>query len=361
MTSERRERRVAYEVAKTMHRAFYDLYFPVLVSGSKRALPMTEEATVELARLAAEMEAARLAWQASGRPEPIVAASPEHAGPSITLRVGYDFRYQCDQPTPMLFVLNIHSERAPDLIQPDHIVTEPPVRVTTYRDLFGNWCSRLLAPAGEIRLTSTATLRDSGLPDEAHPEARQHAVEELPDDTLQFLLPSRYCETELLSDIAWNRFGGTPEGWPRVQAICDFVHEHVTFGYEHARVTKTAWDVYNERTGVCRDFTHLGIALCRAMNIPARYCTGYITDIGTAAPYTDGDFAGWFEAYLGGRWHTFDPRNNVPRIGRVLVARGRDAADVPLSHSFGAATLTGFKVFADEIDDAGNVVPLGPR
>ena len=139
------------------------------------------------------------------------------------------------------------------------------------------------------------------------------------------------------------------------------MHEHVTFGYEHARVTKTAWDVYNERTGVCRDFTHLGVALCRAMNIPARYCTGYLSDIGTEPPYTDGDFAGWFEAYLGGQWHMFDPRNNVPRIGRVLVARGRDAADVPLSHSFGATTLTGFKVFADAIDDAGNVVPLGPR
>ena len=279
----------------------------------------------------------------------------------MKLQVGYDFRYQCTQPTPMLFVLNVHSERSADIIVPDHMVSDPVVPITTYRDAFGNWCSRLVAPPGEFRLSSMALLNDSGLRDEVHPEARQHAVQNLPDDTLQFLLPSRYCETELLSDIAWNLFGGTPEGWDRVQAICDFVHEHVTFGYAHARVTKTAWDVYNERTGVCRDFTHLSVALCRAMNIPARYCTGYLSDIGTEGPYTDSDFAGWFEAYLGGQWHMFDPRNNTPRIGRVLVARGRDAADVPLSHSFGAALLTGFKVFADEVDDASNVVPLGPR
>ena len=279
----------------------------------------------------------------------------------MILRVGYEFVYDCERPTPMLFVLNVHSERAPDIISPDIMVTTPSVPVTTYRDLFGNWCSRLVAPAGEIRLTATATLRDSGQPDEVATHAQQHLVQDLPDDTLQFLLPSRYCETELLSDIAWNLFGGTPEGWPRVQAICDFVHQHVTFGYEHARVTKTAWDVYNERTGVCRDFTHLGIALCRSMNIPARYCTGYVSDIGTPLPHSDGDFAGWFEAFLGGRWHTFDPRNNVPRIGRVLVARGRDAADVPLSHSFGPNTLTTFKVWADELDDDGAPVPGGTR
>ena len=193
-------------------------------------------------------------------------------------------------------------------------------------------------------------VRDSGRPDEIVPTARQHAVQDLPAETLQFLLASRYCETDLLSDMAWNLFGGTPEGWPRVQAICDFVHQHITFGYEHARSTKTAWDAYNERVGVCRDFTHLGIALCRAMNIPARYCTGYLGDIGTEPPYSPGDFSAWFEAYLDGRWHTFDPRNNVPRIGRVLMARGRDAADVPLSHAFGRALLTGFRVWTDEVE-----------
>lgn len=277
----------------------------------------------------------------------------------MNLNVGYELTYRCERATPMLFVLNIHSERAPDILIADRMTTTPHVEVSTYRDLFGNWCSRLVAPAGEITMSASATLRDSGEPDARHPDAWQHPVPELPDDTLQFLLPSRYCETDLLSDVAWARFGATAEGWARVQAICDFVHAHVTFGYEHARVAKTAWDVYNERTGVCRDFAHLGIALCRAMNIPARYCTGYLSDIGTAAPYTDGDFAGWFEAYLSGAWHTFDPRNNVPRIGRVLVARGRDAADVPLSHSFGAANLVGFRVFADELGPDGSIVPLG--
>lgn len=279
----------------------------------------------------------------------------------MILRVGYEFVFNCERPTPMLFVLNIHSERAPDIITPDLMVSNPPVPVTTYRDLFGNWCSRLVAPAGEIRLSATATLRDSGEPDEVAPDAQQHAVEDLPDETLQFLLPSRYCETELFSEVAWGLFGGTPSGWPRVQAICDFVHERVAFGYQHTRVTKTAWDVYNERTGVCRDYTHLAIALCRSMNIPARYCTGYLSDIDTLPPYGEGDFAGWFEAYLGGRWYTFDPRNNVPRVGRVLVARGRDAADVPLSHSFGPNTLTTFRVWADEIDSSGTHIPLGSR
>ena len=261
----------------------------------------------------------------------------------------------------MLLVLNVHADRVPDIVVPDLMVSDPAVPITTYHDVFGNRCSRLVAPAGAFQLRSNGRLYDSGLPDPVLPGARQHAVADLPDDTLRFLLPSRYCETELLSDIAWRLFSGTPEGWPRVQAICDFVHSHVNFGYEHARVTKTAWDVYNERSGVCRDFTHLGIALCRSMNIPARYCTGYLSDIGTAPPYTDGDFAGWFEAYLDGGWHTFDPRNNVPRVGRVLVARGRDAADVPLSHSFGPNVLTSFKVWTDELDAEGAVVPLGPR
>jgi transglutaminase-like putative cysteine protease len=274
----------------------------------------------------------------------------------LLLQVGYDFTFQCEHATPMLLVLNVHWERVPDITVPDVIVTDPPVPIRTYRDSFGNWCSRLVAPAGEFSLSSSATLWDAGLPDPSCPDAYQHEIADLPDEALQFLLPSRYCETELFGDIAWELFGSGPTGWARVQAICDFVHNHVTFGYEHARVTKTAWDVYNERTGVCRDFTHLAVTLCRAMNIPARYCTGYVSDIGTSPPYTDGDFAGWFEAYLGGAWHTFDPRNNVPRIGRVLVARGRDAADVPLSHSFGPNILTGFRVFADEVDADGRVL-----
>jgi len=250
----------------------------------------------------------------------------------------------------MVLVLNIHHSRASDIVKPDHLVTNPTVPVTAYRDAFGNWCSRLVAPAGQIRLTSDALVRDSGLVDPVVPTARQHAVEDLPSDTLQFLLGSRYCETDLLTDIAWDRFGGTPEGWPRVQAICDFAHEWVKFDYQDARSTRTAWETYNERVGVCRDYTHLAVALCRAMNIPARYCTGYLGDMGTEPPYGPGDFAAWFEAYLDGRWHTFDPRNNVPRIGRVLIAQGHDAADVPLSYTFGRTTMTSFKVWTDEVD-----------
>ena len=270
----------------------------------------------------------------------------------MLLRVGYEFVYDCPQPTPMVLLLNIHYSRAADIIVPDHLVTSPAVPVEAYRDSFGTWCSRIVAPAGVIRLSTDALVRDSDQTDVVVPHARQHKVEELPGETLLFLLGSRYCETDLLTQVAWDLFGNTPEGWPRVQAICDFVHERITFGYEHARATRTAWEAYNERTGVCRDYTHLAITLCRAMNIPARYCTGYLGDMGTELPWGAGDFAAWFEAYLDGRWYTFDPRNNVPRVGRVLIARGRDAADVPLSHSFGRATLTNFKVWTDEVDDA---------
>ena len=273
-------------------------------------------------------------------------------GGTVLLKVGYDFTYECPARTPMVLLLNIHHSRASDIIVPDHLTVTPSVPVETYRDAYGNWCSRLVAPAGTVRLTANAIVRDSGQPDVIVPAARQHAVEDLPSETLQFLLPSRYCETDLLSQMAWDLFAGTPEGWPRVQAICDFVHDRVTFGHEHARSTKTALDTFNERTGVCRDFTHLGIALCRAMNIPARYCTGYLGDIGTEPPYSAGDFSAWFEAYLDGHWYTFDPRNNIPRIGRVLIARGLDAADVPLSHTFGSTTLTNFLVWTDEIDES---------
>ncbi len=195
-------------------------------------------------------------------------------------------------------------------------------------------------------------VQDSGALDEVAPWAEQHALEQLPVETLLFLLGSRYCETDRLSDIAWSLFGQLPKGWPLVQAICDFAHERITFGYEHARPTKTAFDVYGEQRGVCRDYAHLAITLCRCMNIPARYCTGYLGDIGMPPPYPPGDFAAWFEAYLGGRWYTFDPRNNVPRIGRILMARGRDATDVAIVTSFGPCTLAGFKVITDEVAPA---------
>jgi transglutaminase-like putative cysteine protease len=271
----------------------------------------------------------------------------------MQIRVGYELIYGCPQPTPMILTLNVHFSRASDLVRPDHILTDPPTPITAYRDGFGNWCSRIVAPPGDIRITTDAIVRDSGLPDPVEPDAPQHAVEDLPTDTLVYLLGSRYCETDRLSETAWSLFGNTPPGWPRVQAICDFVHDHIDFGYHHARATRTALEAFHDRTGVCRDYTHLAVALCRCMNIPARYCTGYLGDIGVPPDPEPMDFSAWFEAYLGGSWHTFDPRNNKPRIGRVLIAQGRDASDVPLSNTFGPNVLKGFKVWTDEVTETG--------
>jgi transglutaminase-like putative cysteine protease len=267
----------------------------------------------------------------------------------MKIRVGYELIYDFPQPTPMIMVLGIHFTRASDVITPDHLTITPSVPVTPYRDGFGNWCSRIVAPAGSLRLKADGLVRDSGLPDVTALCARQHKVEDLPAETLVYLLGSRYCETDRLSDTAWKLFEKTKPGWERVQAICDFVHHHITFGYEHARPTMTAFNVFTEGKGVCRDFAHLAIAFCRCMNIPARYCTGYLGDIGVPPPYGPMDFAGWFEAYLDGRWYTFDPRNNVPRIGRVLIAQGRDASDVPITLTFGPNTLVSFKVWTDEV------------
>jgi len=267
----------------------------------------------------------------------------------VKIRVGYELIYDCPQPTPMILMLNVHYSRVSDLIAPDHIVTEPALPIAAYRDSFGNWCSRIVAPAGLTRITSNAIVRDTGVADPVVVEARQTPIPDLPGDTLLYLLGSRYCETELLMPIAWSLFGGTPMGWPRVQAICDFVHQHLTFGYQYARATKTAHEAYHERNGVCRDFAHLALTLCRCMNIPARYCTGYLGDIGVPAVDSPMDFSGWFEAFLDGRWYTFDARHNVPRIGRILMAHGRDAADVAIATSFGVNRLASFKVWTDEI------------
>ena len=208
-----------------------------------------------------------------------------------------------------------------------------------------------MAPQGRIRIATTGVVRDTGDPDEIAASAYQHLVQDLPDDTLIFLLGSRYCDTDRLSQVAWDRFDRFPPGWTRVQAICDFVHDHIAFGYEHAYPSKTAEEVFKDGRGVCRDYAHLAIAFCRCMNIPARYCAGYLGDIGIPPPYGPMDFAGWFEAYLGGQWYTFDPRNNVPRIGRVLIARGRDATDVAISSTFGPNKLISFKVYTDEVAD----------
>lgn len=269
----------------------------------------------------------------------------------LKIQVGYELIYDCPQPTPMLLMLNIHFTRVSDLLVPDHLITSPAIPLTAYRDTFGNWCSRLVAPPGEVRLSTNAVVNDTGEPDVVAVAAQQHPVEDLPEETLVFLLGSRYCETDLLSEVAWDLFGKAPTGWGRVQAICNFVQQHISFGYEHARATKTAKEAFNERVGVCRDYTHLAIAFCRCLNIPARYCTGYLSDIGVPPPHSLMDFAAWFEAYLDGRWYTFDPRNNMPRIGRVLLARGRDAADVAISNTFGPNILKSFKVWAEEIEE----------
>ncbi len=267
----------------------------------------------------------------------------------MLIRVGFEMEVHCPGPTPMILALSIHYSRASDLVRPDHLLTSPAVPVTAYRDLFGNWCSRIVAPAGRFVISTDAVVRDSGAPDVLAPGATQVPVEHLPEETLVYLLGSRYCETDLLSQTAWQLFGAGPTGWARVQAICDFVHRRIRFAYADARRTRTAWEAYNEGVGVCRDYAHLAITLCRCMNIPARYCTGYLGDMGTAPPYGPMDFAAWFEVWLGDRWHTFDARNNVPRIGRVLVARGRDACDVALASTFGPNTLQRFKVWTDEV------------
>ena len=267
----------------------------------------------------------------------------------MKIRVGYELVYDFPQATPMIMVLGTHFTRASDVIVPDHLHASPAVPIHPYRDVYGNWCTRIVAPAGRMRLSAEGVVHDSGLPDAVAPSAPQYAVEDLPPETLAFLLGSRYCETDRLSDMAWKLFASTRPGWPRVQAICDYVHDHIAFGYEHARATKTAWEVFIEGKGVCRDYAHLAIALCRCMNIPARYCTGYLGDIGMPPPYAPMDFAAWFEAYLGGRWYAFDPRNNMPRVGRILIGQGRDAADVPITHTFGPNTLVSFKVWTDEV------------
>jgi len=267
----------------------------------------------------------------------------------MKIRVGYELIYDCPAPTPMMLMLNIHYSRASDIVVPDHLTTQPSVPITAYRDGFGNWCSRIVAPAGRIRIAGTGVVRDSGVPDVVAADAIQHRVQDLPEESLVFLLGSRYCETDRLSEVAWQLFGKSPPGWARVQAICDFVNQQIVFNYADARLTRTAYEAYVERKGVCRDYAHLAVTFCRCMNIPARYCTGYLGDIGMPPPYGPMDFAGWFEAYLGGAWHTFDARNNMPRIGRVLIARGRDATDVAISNTFGANTLASFKVFTDEV------------
>lgn len=283
----------------------------------------------------------------------------------MKIRIGFDLTYDCVEETPMILMLNVHPSRARDLLVPDTLRVFPARLITRYNDKFGNICTRIVAPAGEIRLMTDAVVHDCGKPDPIMLEAKQHPVAELPDEALQFLVASRYCETDRLMNVAWSLFSGTPDGWPRVQAICDFVHSHIRFDYMTASPMKSAYNVYEERHGVCRDFAHLAIAFCRCMNIPARYCTGYLGDIGVPADPAPMDFSAWFEVFLGNRWHTFDARHNIPRIGRIVMARGRDATDVALSTTFGANTLKKFEVTTCELPDLDadtpNVVRLSEK
>jgi len=269
----------------------------------------------------------------------------------MIIRAGYSLTYDCPQPTPTLLALNVHPSRRSDLMTPQVLHFDPPIPTRDYVDTFGNVCTRLVAHAGRLTISTQFDIYDSGQPDVVPHGARQHESDELPDDTLLYLLGSRYCETDLLSDTAWGLFSQTPLGWPRVQAILDFVHQHIRFDYQRADRTRTAFGAFKERVGVCRDFTHLAVALCRCMNIPARYCTGYLGDIGVAVNPDPMDFSAWFEVYLGGHWYTADARHNTPRIGRVLMATGRDATDVALSTQFGPTTLKSFLVVTEQVGE----------
>jgi transglutaminase-like putative cysteine protease len=264
------------------------------------------------------------------------------------IRLGYDIQFEIPASVAMVAVLHVHPSRIADLREPDELTIEPIVKAASYTDSYGNRCTRFQAPAGLLRLSGTTLIEDSGETDAVNPQAREHPVNDLPHETLRFLLNSRYCEVDRLSNIAMELFGGVEPGWARVQAICDWVHDKVAFGYHHARSSKTALDVFTERSGVCRDFQHLAITFCRALNIPARYATGYLGDIGVPPAPEAMDFSAWFEVYLENRWWTFDARHNHPRIGRVLMATGQDASDVAITTAFGIANLKNFLVVTNE-------------
>jgi transglutaminase-like putative cysteine protease len=268
----------------------------------------------------------------------------------MLIRYGYEITLNCARPTALVCMLSVHDNHAKAIRVPERVFTTPIIPTTTYRDCFGNKCLRLVVPAGDLTLWGDATIEDSGQPEAAVPGASEIPAADLPDECLVYLMGSRYCETDRLSQAAWDMFGTLAPGWGRVQAVCDFVHQHIKFDYLEARSTRTAFEAFNERIGVCRDFAHLALTLCRCLNIPARYVNGHLGDIGV--PVVDPmDFSAWIEVFLGGQWRTFDPRNNIPRIGRIVVARGRDAADIPLIISFGPHLLKSFRVWTYEVFD----------
>jgi transglutaminase-like putative cysteine protease len=268
----------------------------------------------------------------------------------MLLRIGYEIEFELPAPAAIVTLLNVHPSRKGDLRAPDELRIEPETPSDSFLDSFGNRCTRFLAPQGTVRLTNSTLIADSGLQDPVAPDAREVPVHKLPPDVLRYLYNSRYCEVDRFSMIALELFGAVPPGWQKVQAVCDWVHTRVAFGYQYARPSKSALDVYTERFGVCRDYQHLAVTMCRALNIPARYVTGYLGDIGIPAGPEPMDFSAWFEAYLEDRWWTFDARHNTPRIGRVLMAAGRDASDVAITTSFGMANLKKFVVVAEEVN-----------
>ncbi len=266
----------------------------------------------------------------------------------MLIRLGYEIAIDCPQSTPVVSFLEIHKDRQADIKRQTKVLTSPSVQTTTYTNWHGNVVRRFMAPAGTFRILYDAVIEDSGALDEVNTLAREVPVEDLPDQALGYLLGSRYCETDHMSGLAWSLFGHLPPGWARVQAIVDYVHNRLSFGYGYARSTRTAAQAHEEQVGVCRDFAHLAITLLRCMNIPARYVNGYLGDIGVPEDPAPMDFSAWIEVFLEGKWYTFDPRHNKRRVGRVVIARGRDATDVPLLHSFGPHSLSLFKVWTYE-------------
>ena len=285
----------------------------------------------------------------------------------MQIRYGYRIEIVCDRPTPLVTMLDVHPSRRHDRLASDEMCATGladagvPLRIERHFDMFGNICRRMVAPAGGVRLEASGLIYDGGRPDVVAPTARQLSPAEIPADLMVFLLGSRYCETDKLMDTAWNLFGHLEPGWGRVQAVVDFVHNHLTFGYAFARSTRTAAEAYEERIGVCRDFAHLGVAFCRCLNIPARYCNGYLGDIGVPPNRAPMDFYAWFEVWLDGRWYTLDARHNQPRIGRVVIARGRDATDVPMLNSFGSHLLQRFEVVTEEVAEEISLRASSPR
>jgi len=261
------------------------------------------------------------------------------------IRFGYTIAYEFSAPTDVLLLLRLRPELSRRLVTSEEIrIAGQTSRSEEFIDAFGNRATRLTASSGLLELSCDATIRDEGLPAPVVAHAREHPVSALPTTVLPFLLPSRYCEVDLLGNLAWSLFGNTPPGWSRVQAVCDWVHQHLRFDYGLARATRTATQAYQDRTGVCRDFTHLAIALCRCLNLPARYATGYLGDIGVPADPNPMDFSAWMEVYLENEWHTFDVRHNARRIGHLVIAHGRDAADVAFTTTFGPHILRHFEV-----------------